>query len=356
MSLATRWSSLSKLGVADALSNISVFSLPISIPSTKLLGPGMNGEKHQTNIELPDNDLKYPRRRPRLQIPGIDNILAASIGFTWGNFLAVPTAQGVQGPKKHKILILDGVGDDWAESCAKSYPNVIFYCVGPLPLPYQTANLRQPPHPLIKYDSFNMLLVRFSTGEIARFSGIYPIVSHNKDYIRRSMLTDTVDIWSTVRRKIKKRKIVFGLSTGTFVDLLLPEKDNVYGEGIKCYLGFPVTQDLTTDTVPYPLTPVGLFEGRNELRSSKYKQYRDVLDLVTESSFAETSHSMAGIARWWYFCRHPYNPSYFKGASRDWRKKLLSECQQEGTRKDMVFHWVKVPSTELVQVSATSNP
>ncbi|KAI0135260.1 hypothetical protein F4814DRAFT_15761 [Daldinia grandis] len=282
--------------------------------------------------------------------------MTVSKWLTFGHVLFSPVREDlindVDPPKRHSILVIDGLGnDDWSFYAAETYPAATFFNLSPrAPLsPEQKSTpsfpLSPPNHHQIQLishmdklpfgpDSFTAVVFRFPSA--APESHYRNIISEARrvlkpgGYIELSILdVDLNNMGNRTRRsvrhlkeRISARNPDYNLSsTADLILRLLGKKGFI--DVKTCRVGVPVASAITSSS---------RVKGKKDERS-----LAEMMNDKTEMGDENITKMVSKVGRWWYNRCYETPTRMTTSIWND--KSLLAECEEWGTSlKLMVCH------------------
>ncbi|XP_044718695.1 Methyltransferase type 11 [Hirsutella rhossiliensis] len=266
-------------------------------------------------------------------------------------------------PKKHSILVIDGLGnDDWSFYAAETYPTASFYNLSPraaLPAEMRSSPssfpLSPPNHHQVQYtshldkfpfaaQSFNGLVYRFPVA--APESHYRNIINEARrvlrpgGYIELSVLdVDLNSMGNRGRRTVRclKEQIhdeAAEINLASTADLILRLLGKAGFSSIRAArVGVPVASSITRSNVHKT-------ERKDKSTSSLADMMRDKSPMADES----ITKLVARVGRWWY--TRCYESATGTETDRSiWANKaLLSECEELGTSLKLMVCCARAPN------------
>jgi hypothetical protein len=328
--------------------------------------------------------------------------LMTSRWLSFGRVLFSPAHNRIKESESDRMLIIDGLGnDDWSYYCALTYPNATIYSLSIRP-----GSSVLPPHPEAWKPPMNHHLIHqpstsaafpfpknFFAVCILRFPPAYSedgqrnILSECKrvlrpgGYLEMSVIDlDLVNVGSRGRKAVRTLKEKIFLTDSNIS--LKPASDNIqrllgtcgYDNLNRCMVSVPVAGMLggsahssisnrsmaerSLSSRTSPSQPVSTTDSQPHTRTPSDETGRSLGDLLSDPSPSATNDEsitkmVARVGRWWY--TRCYEIPVLVDPSNDrsiWaERKLLRECQKQGTGFRLLIAYAQKPSEKRRTVS-----
>ncbi|TVY90996.1 hypothetical protein LAWI1_G007069 [Lachnellula willkommii] len=291
--------------------------------------------------------------------------MTVSKWLTFGHVLFSPAREEIMqvegSPKRHSVLVLDGLGnDDWSFYAAETYPSSTFYNLSPtrpLSASQRTSTgasfpLTPPNHRQIEYTSplhkfpfpsstFTVVVFRFPSGMSE--AAYRNIIAESKrvlkpgGYLEMAILDlDMMNMGNRARRAVRGLKVKIqaldpGMSLGSASDTVLRiVGKRGFGEIKSCNVGVPVAS-----TVP-------------SKKTNEKKDERSLADMMKDDSDAGDegiTKMVAKVGRWWYTRCYEMDVLPDADVSRSLFNDgpLLSECETWNSSFKLVVAYAQKP-------------
>lgn len=358
--------------------------LPPSLPATV----ESDDPPRQKNTTLFDIAEGKHEDDPTMQTNLRSGSLMTSRWLSFGRVLFSPAHNHMKTKDQQRILVIDGLGnDDWSFYCSLTYPNAEVYILDLGPAPTTSASTNpsawKPPtnHHTIQHVSlersfpfprgfFAVTVLRFPAACSERVQD--NIVSECKRVLRPGgymelgiLDLDMVTMGSRTRKAVRTLKERTYLSDSTIS--LKPASDNIqrllglhgFDNLHRCMVRVPVagmivrTSDSSSSSSsrsipkpPFPKPPAHKHSPADA--TVPQDQNLSLGDLLSDPSSPDESirKIVAKVGRWWYSrCYEIPTGLLASATSSIWDdKKVLRECQREGTGFRLLIAYAQKPS------------
>lgn len=328
--------------------------------------------------------------------------LMTSRWLSFGRVLFSPAHNRMKESESERMLIIDGLGnDDWSYYCALTYPNATIYSLSIRP-----GSSVLPPHPDAWKPPMNHHLIHqpstsaafpfpknFFAVCILRFPPAYSedgqrnILSECKrvlrpgGYLEMSVIDlDLVNVGNRGRKAVRTLKEKIFLADSNIS--LKPASDNIqrllgtcgYDNLNRCMVSVPVAgmvggsedssnssrsmAERSLSSRTSPSQPASTTDSQPHTRTPSDETGRSLGDLLSDPSPSPTNDEsitkmVARVGRWWY--TRCYEIPVLTDPSNDrsiWaERKLLRECQKQGTGFRLLIAYAQKPSEKRRTVS-----
>jgi SAM-dependent methyltransferase len=322
--------------------------------------------------------------------------LMTSKWLSFGRVLFSPVHSELKDPKEDRVLVIDGLGKDWAYYCALTHPEATVYDMGPDPSPATVSDPSSEPlstlsnHRHICHPSLSKAFpfpMHFFAGVVLRFPTALPSSEHRfvlsevkrvlrpGGYLEFSVLDmDLVNMGNRARRAVRGLKMRMHVADEN-ISLRNISDEIMAGIGRKgfvecnrCVVGVPVAGKLPspddakpTNTKRKGSTASSASKSNGTLPQPKGpKPEVSFSDLLSASSPSESTNDgitdmVARVGRWWY--SRCYESLVLPEAgepgaatsgnlleSSIWRdESLLKECEKRGTSFKLLIGYAQKP-------------
>jgi len=360
----------------------------------------MHSSRHSRSASVPEINFRHSQPNPArsvqpqlLDIPEHEDrkkfttsdlrfgALMTSKWLTFGRILFSPAHHEVRLAKESRILVIDGLGDDWSHYVATSYPNATVYNLG-----ISTSNNAGSSGwgPLPNYRHFNhpslSTPLPFPRGFFAAVVFRFPVAAKEPEYqacileskrVLRpgghlevvALDIDMMNMGTRGRRALRglKTRIQQGdqdVSLGNMSDTLVRMIGRRGFEEVqRCVVGIPAagriprSDDVRSSSCSSTSTGCGvphklLNNNNNNTLSAAQRQDEDIsfanlLRKNRQSQIVEPGAAndegitkmVARVGRWWYSACYERQPTLLHETDKSvWRERgLLRECEKQGT-------------------------
>ncbi|CRG86623.1 hypothetical protein PISL3812_03633 [Talaromyces islandicus] len=349
-------------------------------------------------FDMAERDREGPAAQTNLRSAS----LMTSRWLSFGRVLFSPAHNRMKESESERMLIIDGLGnDDWSYYCALTYPNATIYSLSIRP-----GSAVLPPHPDAWKPPMNHHLIHqpsisaafpfpqnFFAVCILRFPPAYSeggqrnIISECKrvlrpgGYLEMSVIDlDLLNVGSRGRKAVRTLKEKIFLADSDIS--LKPASDNIqrllgtcgYDNLNRCMVSVPVagmvggsadSSNSSRSMAEHSLSsrasssqPASTTGSQPHTRTPSDETGRSLGDLLSDPSPSATNDEsitkmVARVGRWWY--TRCYEIPVLEDPSNDrsiWaERKLLRECQKQGTGFRLLIAYAQKPSEKRRTVS-----